>query len=355
MASMLNQIYPYSQKSSYRPGDIIDFVMTLPGQGLVLNSIKLSGNIVPTDVAGDILYDSVCGIHSFMNNFMCSTTNQGVLENKSNYCRYVKMKRTASKAVGDIVTDIKMTPELTCPSDAKTNIVLSSGASIPFSMIPEVCFNNASSGGQVPVLNWSQTGDIKLSFRLVQPTECFFGSQAAGASYTLTDLRCDFITVPAVAKPAPINMLVVNEVKQILNSSVAMISANLPVSIYSMSASFLPVSKELNSLYNNVGLENPTVSRLVFQFNDSTNQYIGFNIDTQEDMLEHYLESFPENTMGKNDFTLEKIMKGDRFGVGIGFSDAVSLANNFGINLSSLASDSNQYYVYMFFRSYLQM
>lgn len=372
--AVYKQVYPRSQKNSYNPSDIIDFQLTFPDQSLLLNRIRVSGNLTVSGIpfaTKKVYYDNLIGIHGFTNNWMVQSATRGLIENKSNYPRLVKMTRSAAHSVNDIYTSTRMTPDLVVQGETASSVMLvNSGItdggnpakvinnSISFSFLPQICLNNAiSTDGSAPVLAYSQSNDITISFRLCSVLEALYGPDvSASVSYTISDLRLDYMTQPMV-KMSPVQMMVITEVKQIVNSSTATIGVNLPVISNSMSCSFLKVANELSYGNNNTNLEAPKIERLNFQFNDSTSQYI-FGLDNTEDIVENYLDSFSEHQItGKTDFTLRKLNDKDAYGVGLSFGDSLALANsNFALQLT--ASDvnaDNQYYIYMYFRSFIGM
>ena len=371
MSAVACQVFPSSQRDAYPSGSIIDFVMTSPGMNIALNSLRVSGILtvggIP-DATKQAFYDSSIGVHAFFNNLMVSTANQGVLENRSYYPRMVAMKRAATLARGDIVTSARSVPELVAGSDAATasflcnrgtgNPIVNNG--IAFSFAPEICLNAAvSADGGLPVLDYGTTGDVRLSMRIVQPAEALYGADVAAATTTISisDLRLDWVALPVMAaKPSPVTMTIITEVKQVVASGQAQIACAMPLDIVAMSGSFQLVANELSTLVANTALERPPgVSRVYFQLNDVSNALVGFPLETAEDILETWLASFPESAaLGKNDITLARLSAGGVYGVGIAFAGAVQLASaNFGIQIVTGITGAAQMYVYLMFRSYL--
>lgn len=362
------ELFPRSQKEKYLPLDILDFVITAPNETILMNKFRISGKLkvtgIPSDTRG-VNYDPKCGIHSFFNNFMIQTEKNGYIQNLSNYPRYVKMNKTAHLCTEDFFNSARYSTELMVPREEDTSVMLCNsgvGAAgkivnneIPFSFMPVICLNGATTAdGSIPALNYQNTGSITISLRLVSPQEALYGNNMDGnISYEISDLRLTYISAPLM-KVSPCSMLMVNEIKQILNSSATTVNVNLPVAFYSMSSSFLQTSRELNNAFNNVELEMPKIEQVHISFNDNTSGYVAYPLTTQEDILQNYLDSFQEHTITKkSDFTLEETTKGTRFGVGIAFADSVQLTNStFTIQLqaSGITSDT-PYYIYMFFRS----
>ena len=350
-----NQIYPTSQKTSYRAGEIISFQIIVPNKSLVCSGIKVSGSLVPTNIQ-NTYYDNTIGIHGFFNNWM-TQIGSSTVENISLYPRYVKMERDATMALGDFCNNNKYISELVASTPAATNTILSSAAKISFSFEPQISLNRSvSSDGGIPLLDYSKTGAITITFRLAQVVECMYGT-GNNNSYTMEDLRLDFMTVVSAKKSAPISMKILNEVKQIVSTSTSVMNVNLPAQVYSVSSSFLNVDSEYSATVNNLLCEMPEkLTQVVFQFSDSTNSaVISYPLQTQEDIIENYLDSY-DTQKGKNNFTLSRVNDNTAFGVGISYADSINLGTaNFTMTLYSNASSTKKYYCYMFFKSYIQL
>jgi len=86
---------PVSQKARYNNGDNVDFSLSFAGQGLVGNSVRISGilqvnrvDTTPVTSADSIFYDAFCGAHAFFNNVVVKSALKGILENQSD-CNWV--------------------------------------------------------------------------------------------------------------------------------------------------------------------------------------------------------------------------------------------------------------------------
>jgi hypothetical protein len=358
------QIQPSSFKSSYAPNDNIDFTLTFVGKSIIRNSIRLSGVLkvwaaTATAVnAQNIFYDSTVGIHSFMNNFVVSTQNNravSILENQPDYGRYVKMRNTATKTQEQMITSGRLINELTMSDSSKTNKYMTN--ELPFYMKPDICINNCSGN-----LDYSKTGDIKVSFRLVSPVECLFGSDMTNAvSYEIKNLTLEYRTTAEMKQP--VVMVVKQSINQSLNSANATVSVQLPASVNSLVSSFMRVAEERQLTYNNLELEMPlNLAKLYYQFNNS-GQYIAYPLESVQDMLQHYIDGFHANDAiagkmndFKNDITLQKLNDNKIFGVGIDFSDSISMANSaFSLNLVSGVKSDDPYRVWIYFNTIVSL
>jgi hypothetical protein len=369
---MYNLRNPVSQKASYKSGDNIDFVLSFPNMALVGNSVRLSGTLDAYTVGttrpvstSQFYFDGATGIHAFFNNIVVDSQLKGILENESNYPRWVKMKNTATRSASQMMSNSRMLTQLVTGYSQMTNSLMAK--SMPFYMELDCCLNNVagsvegksslSSNGSLP---YSKFGDITISLRVAQVVEALFGAGVtATANFTISNFACEYMTVPETKDMPPVNMLISQSVKQVINSVNSTINVKLPAIVSRVSASFMRVAEELSLTDNNLELEQPLgVSKVYYSFNDSTNAFISYPLESLEDMLEHYLDSFI-NDDRKNDATLAKIQAsnfGKFFGLGLNFESGISLQNtSFGLNIQSNVQSSDGYYAYLYFKSLLSV
>ena len=368
MAELYNYLYPTSQKASYTSGDQVDFLLSFPNKSIVRNSVRISGSLQVNSTGTTILagqkvyYDATSGVHVCFNNVTVSTQARGVIEIQQDYARYVKMRNMATKTTEQMISSGKLINELCMSDSTKTNAYLAQV--LPFYVKPDVCLNNfngleANVGG----IDYTQTGDITLSLRVSTTNEFLFGSDMnANVNFVLTNLAVEYQTVPLQGKP--ILMVVKSSIKQTLNSSNSTVSVSLPATANSISCSFMKVSEEADVQKNHIDCEKPDgISRLYYSFNGATGQYIGFPVDSVQDMIAHYLDSLhavdplagrnPADR--KNDITNQLLSEQKAFGVGLDF-DTMSLAanSNFALNIMSNVVSDSPYYVYMYIHSIYQ-
>jgi hypothetical protein len=116
------------------------------------------------------------------------------------------------------------------------------------------------------------------------------------------------------------------------------------------------VAEELQLTYNNIELEQPEgISKLYYSFNDSTNTFISYPIESVEDILEHYLLSFL-NDDTKHDVTVRKINDNKVFGVGLNFEEGINLqTSSFGLNIISNINNNEPYNIYAYFKGIISL
>lgn len=354
-----NLRYPTNQKATYRSGDNVDLVMSFPGMSLLGNSVRISGilnvyksattAVAPTD---KIYYDAATGINSFINNVVVSSFAKGTMETQSDYPRWVKMMHTATKTSSEMVTNSRYLTQLICQDDKLTPSLLS--GPLPFTFKIYCCLNNV--GGN-PQIGYSTTGDLTISFRVVQPVEALYGADVtSNTNFTISNLCCEYMTMPEAKQTEPTYLLSMYSVKQIVNSVNASVQVKLPAAISKMSASFMRVAEELQNPYNNLELERlPGLYKLYYTFNDTTNQLVTYPIESNEDILEHYLDSFMNNSI-KNSATLNRINNNKFYGVGLDLGQNISLAqNSLGVNVLSQVASDDPYYMYAYFLGISQL
>ena len=350
---------PVSQKTYYTSSDNIDFKLSFPNMSVVGNTIRLSGNLqvykdaTPTPVtAQNIYYDGMCGIHSFFNNLVVSSQLKGIVENQSEYPRWIKMKNSATFTNSQIVSDSKSLNQLLFSDFTLSNSYLNS--KLPFSCHLDICLNNVVNNG---VLNYSTWGDITLSVRIVQAIECLFGSDMTNdVNFRLTDLSCDYLTVQELKDKSPVLMTINYPLKQTINSANAMLDVKLPSIINKVSCSFLQQSQQYQMTFNNLELQQPSgIYKLFYNFNNSTTGYVSYPVESLVDMIDHYLASF-SNYDNKNDCTVKKVQDDKFFGVGLDFAQNIDLSNSsFGLNILSSISGVTPFYIFMYFQGLIQV
>ncbi len=372
-----NLRFPVNQKSEYKPGDNVDFVMSFPAMSLLGNSVHLSGVLNVYKVPGHrvlatdkIYYDSATGINSFFNNVVVSSFTKGTIETQSDYPRWIKMKHTATKTASQLVTSNNLLTQLLCQDDSLTTPLMTD--KLPFSVAVDCCLNNSvpTQDNVAAEIPYVVSGDVTLCLRLVQPLEALYGADVnAQVTYTITDFACEYVTKPQAPKPPQPTMLINYSVKQIINSSNAVVNVKLPAIINRMSSSFMKVSEELQYTLNNLELERPKgIDKLYYTFNDSTNTFITYPIESIEDILQHYLESFqnPDVDMSapdavnsnirKNNATLRKIIENKLFGVGLDLETNLSLQNtSLGVQIHSQVETTDPYYMYAYFKGVISL
>jgi len=146
----------------------------------------------------------------------------------------------------------------------------------------------------------------------------------------------------------------VYNVKSSIQSSSANVTAQVPAVCDAVSCSFQRQDEENTNVFNNYSLAQvPSISRVQFLFNSSTNKYITYELNDQNSMLEKYIESF-RNT-GHNQCYLDTFRTNGGFGIGLDFNGMVDLSRQqFSVQLSSQINNQYPYNLYLYFHSVVQ-
>jgi len=367
MSIQYHQVFPENTLVTYS-GDAqtqVDFLLTYEGRALEMNSIRLNFDLNITPVGGadfanvrsdpNLFYDQSAGLHGVVQSCVTSV-NGAVIENLNEYGRMVAMESQSTmtsdernvasascegKVVNQRLTNLflrgvvagEFTDDLNgTTSNYETALIEKPSASLK----PRICLNKCfTEDGSLPLLSFSRSGVIRISFRLARSTAFLFGSDADGSSYSLSNLRLTYVSRDDSRDLAPILSRGITNVKQAITSSSANIQAIIPGSARAVSVSFQPQANENKAYYNNLQLYKiPSLSQVQYLFNDSTNQYITFIIKSEIESLERYLQSFKDT--GSNSASLQNIVTNNSYGLGTSLGQYVNLANSkFSIQIQS--------------------
>jgi len=365
---------PENRRDNYEAQSVVDFNLSALGRSLVPNSIKIVGEFVvladgTTQVAAGVRsthkINPKAGIGSVVESISCSTINQGNLELYNNYSRGVVMEETGTSYLDDYNQASKQV-ELKAPSEVISGLYCNTdpqnyannaggfsaaNRNITFAFKPRCCLNRFSGGN----LAFSKTGAMKLSLTLARNLSALYGVNLnANVKYQLRKLKLCYATVPSEAKPSPVLMNKVHNIKTSISSQLANISANVPSSsVKGVSISFQKQSEENVSGIDNYKLQRlDGLNNLTFIFNDSLNKYINYSLDTDSAILDHAIASF--GSMGHNNVNVSQIAKSNNYIVGTAFDTFVDLTrSSFDVQLQSSLNTAHN--VYLYFHSTIQL
>jgi len=372
-----HSVIPENNKASFGEYDNIDFQLTFEGRAMNMNSLRITGDLsvtqngLPlsdsTNIAKDIKLDRLVGAHAFIESVTTSFFNGGnVIENLTEYPRYVKMKNAGRKGVNQMNNGSNVC-ELLAPVDDMTNLMLkgttpknNSTAQLDplnpdFSIKPEICLNNSSGSASLP---YSRTGAIRLTVNLGRVFSALYGLDVSNqTSYSISNLKVSFTSVPEdPANTDAVVMRTVVNLKQSIESSFANIGVKVPAICDRMSASFQVQNNENTAKNNNTELAKvPNLSELQFLFNDSTNSLVSFLLRDYEEIVSRYIDSFYDT--GKNALSTYNLADNDGFGAGLDFDDFIDLRNQkFNLQLQSgITSQAQNMIIYMYFHSVIKV
>jgi len=362
-------VEPNNVQDTYTQFNQVEFTLSYQGRKIEANTIRLAGEITLDNVSefSDFKVDNFVGAHTFISEVLTSTSNQGLIETISNYGRYEGMlsksvnraddlnrsdqlceiKSYSPAVVGDLMKGIQL-------RDNQTDVVEETDDA-SFSLRPNMAFNNVvlvNDGDQY--LSHNKTGDINLSFRLARSEDFSYGSgNSATTGYSLKNLRILFNTVPDDGQMNQVNLRTKTSLEQVVNSNFTSLNLQVPAVCTGVSGSLMASSRLGNpKLSNYQQARLPNLQSLEFLFNNSQSEYITYQITSNVDATQRYLESFAEVT--SNAASLENINQNEAYGIGLDFQGLVNLSNQkFGILLNAEVPEPHN--LYLFFHGVYQL
>jgi len=351
----VKQIYPNSQRDSYSENDSVDFLLSFEGEKLKRNTVRLSGYLTvvkadDTPINGDVKYDGMLGIHAFCDSF--NTQIDGVfIENQQAYARAVKTAVQANQSGSSQGAETSKSIELRCGNDEMTKEILKGldgNKPLPFSMQPHICLNNVLSG------DLQYNGGVMVNVRLAPVLDVFYGADAVGVKYSITDLKMSYETVVDDGKKEEVVMLTKTMVRNNLVSSNHQLSTKVPVLALSVSGTFIKTNNLSKSTTNNTACEVLDVTRLEFEMNDGTG-YQSYALESRNEILYNYI--LANGNSQHNDFSLKKLSQGIGYGIGLNFNDSTIdfHEKKFGLSVISSASNVDPYTLFMYFTGVIKV
>jgi len=362
-----HEVQPQNKQDEYTEFNQVDFLLSFEGRKIELNTIRLLGEIqlLNQNALHDTRVDPFVGAHTFFQEILSSSQNQGLLESVNSYPRYVGMESKGLNSLdnnfnSDDMAALKSFSSTVSGNKMKGDFVFNAGATAnlldvdaDFSLRPNICFNNAV--GDV-YLSHTKSGDLTISFRLASNSNYSFGnSQTANTTYTLKNLRMTFNSVPDDGQDKGRILRSKVGIEQSINSTFSSISANVPAVCTGVSGSAV-LSSYLGDPKKNANEQQrlPNISRLSFLFNNSASEYVTYEITNNVDLNQRYLESWL-GRVGNNFQNMENLNANDGWGVGLNFDSQVDLSNQkFGVQIESDVNNTS-YVLFLYFHGLIQM
>jgi hypothetical protein len=365
-----HSVIPENNRATYSEFDVVDFRAQFPTRQMNLNSVRLTGTFAVTDQAGASLaaqscqMDQLVGSHSFwsqIQTFVGGVSVDNILE----YPRMVKMMTSASENPADMFNSDNLC-ELKAPCQnvaqellRKEHIGVQQTAPITrdldFSCKPMVSLNQVY--GERRSLSYSKSGDVRMVVTLARNNAVLFGLDVVeGYSYELKDLRMEFTSYPDDGDTStPIIFKRRQGLKQSFASQTAQLNFNFPMMSTRVYGSFLPQDDENQPQENNLGLSKPpNVSTLTFFWNNSTNEYISYQLRSQPEIIERYLDAIGDT--GRNSASLANLANNNGYGCGIDMGEEVDLmSTKLSVVIESQLSSNNPMLLYLFAEGQGQM
>ena len=373
-ALRFHKVFPTNKRNQYGQLENIDFDLTFPNRKLVCNSIRIQGRVkvfktgtTRAEMVDNIFIDNMIGANTFFESYETSTQNKGIVEYCQNMGRYMKMVTTGSNSADDMA-NISNTCEL-----KSQNLQLSRnvfyGEVNADEVIPAVNASNGQSfaikplfvlnqvdagaaGGDVN-LDHSTLGDITISTRTAKNNLALFGIDAdANVNYQLEEVALTFHSLPTDGNQSPLVMRTKQVVRQSIQSDLGAVSVNVPQLTNGVSISMLAQNKQNTVRYNANTLDRPpAVSRVEFLINNTQSDFITYQLESNNEILQNYLMSMSGDRAKINQFRQAELKANEAYGIGANFFSLLDLSKDrFGINLTSqIGAQNNPYVLFLYF------
>ena len=386
---LLHSVEAENVRDSYSAFDTVDFHLDFDGRALICGSVRLEAEYQILDsnsapltgnvVADRVSNDPIIGGHSFCQSWITSFQKTGLVENLVEYPRYAAMVASGSMTQNDLMS-AEMVAEGRSPDwRIQQKVVLprvpadvgGGAAGTPhngsgqapnadandasrfapvnpdFSIRPLIAINNVASPNAL--LNYSTTGQVKLSVNLERDNVALYGMSYSNHQFRLLNMRLTFASVPAVPKQLPIAMKSHLCLKSTINSALSNVSSKVPAVCDSVAISFLTQTREVDGLFKNTELEKlPSLDKVRFMFNDSTNKYISYEIETIPEAIGEGIKAMNRNGASKTMARDDLLSANKGFMLGLDFNQAIDLSKQkFNVQLeSATAIDPMNMYSY---------
>lgn len=357
-----NLAQPESFRSEYNSDSgNVDFVISFQGKKLVGNSIRLCGNVNFTTLDVTKLYeaDKNIGAHQFVSEVNVKTDMSGYIEQNKYNARFVGMLGNATKTINDNLNSQALS-ELKAPAnhiagdyykgvrlldDADPAVELAN-TPVDFSILLDCCLNYVEGS---PLISYSKTGDIRITLRLARDEETLFGEEFDDISYSLSDLRLSYMTVPDDGTVQQNILRKKDSFETSIDGTYITVSTKVPSVCTGVSCSFIRTSKLGQYKQNtNQQEEIPGIKSVQFLFNDTQNRFITYEIRDKNEIVERYLESFAE--IAGNVMAPDELDADNGFGIGVNFRSAIDLSQQkFTTIINSNVSNTDPYTMYLYF------
>jgi hypothetical protein len=302
-----------------------------------LNTIRLTGVLSVKDTLGaavtteKVQLDPLVGAHSFCESIQTFVGGQSI-DLVMQYPRLVKMLTSATKNPADMFSSEHVCELKSCSNTVAQEVLR--GETVPedqatpinrspdFSFKPVIAINQTSGNSQ---LNYSKSGDVRVVVTLARNNNTMFGlSVVDGYSYALSDLRLEYTSYPDNGDMSPITYIRRQGLKQSFASNSAQLNFSFPMLANKVYGSYLYQADENVAAKNTLALQKPpSVSSLSFFWNNSTNEYISYQLRAPVEILDRYMDAI--DTAGRNSTSLSKVANNNGYGIGLHLQEYVDL------------------------------
>lgn len=378
---VFHEVIPNNLKTQYTEFDVVDFSLSHPNRKLNIGSVRIEGELEVkyngeflnsdsvvdgTHINGKQIYlDHLVGAHSLAEQITCSINASGskqIIENLSEYPRYVKMASAATQGRNDMLNSNNVC-ELKSVDPGLTNALLQ-GITPPtdptsgtqrvdpdFSIRPLIALNSGSGS-----LGYNKTGDIELTVTLARNFAVLYGNDMnSKVTYAIKDLRVRYTTSPMDNNNDPVVLKTKLNIKQSIQSSFSNVQTRVPAVCNAVTASFQIQANENTAVNNNLELNKvPSLAQTQFLFNDSTNTLVSYILKNNSEVIDKAIDSMMDT--GRNSLSTQTLAENNGFLLGLDFDMMLNLAQSkFSVQLQSGISSLVPMVIYMYFHSFVEL
>ena len=369
---LYHEVDPSNDAATFQEFNSIDWELQAPGRKLLKNSISvefqlnvLSDGVSPV-AARQVSLDNKIGYHGIYESWNTSTAQVGIIENIQDYGRYVSMIAAATLDENDLVNVryqaegrsltqdggryALQQPRIRNKNATPTEHLLERECCI----YPKIALNSMMGDDY----SFDKNGSIKISTNLARNNNFLFGPQMAGSSYTISNVKLHFISVPDNGKQSPMMMNTVVSVKSAINSDSANLSFKVPAkSCSGVVMSFIQQSNENADGENSYALEKlPNLNSVQYMFNSSTAQGVSYVIEDAGEMIKRGLSALSD--AGHSQVSASKYAVNQGYIIGESFEDQIDLSQQkFTVQIKSEVPSisSKPRLCYLYFLNLIQM
>ncbi len=345
-----HEVAPSNDAASFQEFNSIDFELLSPGRKLLKNSISIefrlqviSDGVSPV-AARQISLDNKIGYHGVFESWTTSTAQAVILENTQDYPRYVGMVAAATLDENDLLNVRYQAEGRSLTQDGgryalqqprirnKNATPVEHLEERECSIYPKIALNSIVGGDY----SFDKNGSIRISTNLARNNNFLFGPQMAGSSYTISNVKLHYISVPDDGKTQPMLMNTVVSVKAAINSDSANLSFKVPAkSCSGVVMSFIQQSNENADGENSYALEKlPNLNSVQYMFNSSTSQGVSYVIEDQGELIKRGLSALSE--AGHSQVSASKYAVNQGYLIGESFEDQIDLSSQqFAVQIKS--------------------
>jgi len=358
----------------------VDFVINADGRKLLKNSIRIEGDVnvkiggADIDVSKDIKIDNRIGAHAFFDSWnITMPQTRGLIANLQEYPRYVKAVATCNYSKDDyysaeLLAEMRGGSEINGEYNIQRQTSYNVGGDADlqdpnFSIAPVFPLNNMEGGNY----SFAKNGQIRVSCNLSKNADAVYGKDciaAAQASYTITNLRLRYMTIPDDGRDNAIIMRSYVKIKNTIQSNSANIAVRVPSNAVSgVHISFLEQSSLTDPSKNKQALNvYPNFLELNYSFADAVG-IVSYTItDIGDAQLKGVdaVQNSVDNSDGVGNYAvdMQNYKANNGYILGLDFQNAlVDLTKDkFSFNIKSNSSSAvpNQL-VYLYFHTLLNL